>query len=407
MNNEIENLTEKKNHLNMVEGLSSTLENWNNLSKKEKEILKQNILDSLDKQDYPFYESDSKVTLIYKGIFSKVEFISDITGWTDTIPFKKLEGVDLFFLSLELEPKARIEYQLIIKDKYLCDPSNKFKSLNGLGALSELVMPKYERHPYFQDYLFGKVGSYDGLIKHNLPAGALPYNHEVYVYLPPDYNQNKRYPTVYFQDGPDYIRFALAPYSINRLILERKIDSCIAVFVTPPNLHQPKVPNRSTEYGMNDDYVKFFCDELVKFIDENYSTIQSPDKRLVVGDSYAGLISTYISFIRNELFRNAYSQSGYYSFNDDSIIKLFNESEKKSVNLYFDIGTYENKVGADFLPATELDFINANRRMNEVLKKKGYNFIYKEYFEGHTWGNWRKHLIDAMIYFFGNKGEMK
>ncbi len=399
--------TEEIIHLNVVEGLSSTLENWSYLSNKEKEILKQNILDSLDQQNYPLYESDTKVTLIYKGAFSKVEFISDITGWTDPIQFKKLEGSDLFFLNLVIEPDARIEYQLIIKNKYLCDPSNKFKSLNGLGTLSELAMPKYERHPYFQDYLLGKVGSYDGLIKHILPAGALPYEHEVHIYFPPGYNHNKKYPVIYFQDGPDYIRFALAPYSINRLILENKIEPCIAVFVTPPNLHQPKVPNRSTEYGMNDDYVKFFCIELVKFVDENYSTIQSPDKRLVVGDSYAGLISTYISFVRNDLFMNAYSQSGYYSFNDDSIIKLFKESEKRSINLYFDIGTYEEKVGSDFLPATELNFINANRRMKDALTNKGYRFIYREYFEGHTWGNWRRHLIDALIYFFGVNGEVK
>ncbi|RJP72139.1 MAG: hypothetical protein C4539_03945 [Ignavibacteriales bacterium] len=407
LSTEIKSQMENINHLNIVEGLSSALENWKTLLENEREVLYKNILSAIAQQNYPFYESETKVILIYRAIVNTVSLNSDITGWEEPIPFKKLDGTDLFYLNLELEPEARIEYHLIVDGNSICDPSNRFKSANGLGELSELAMPGYQKHPYFHDYLYGRIGSYDGLIKHILPSGILPYTHDVYVYLPPGYDKNKKYPTVYFQDGPDYIRFALAPYSINWLILENKIEPCIAVFVTPPNLHQPIEPNRSTEYGMNDDYVNFFCNELMTFIDENYPTVQSSDKRLVVGDSYAGLISTYISFVRNDLFGNAYSQSGYYSFKDDRLIRLINDSERKAINLYFDIGTYERKVGAGFLPVTELDFTSGNRRMQNVLSDIGYHFVYREYFEGHTWGNWRRHLIDALIYFFGINGEIK
>ena len=185
------------------------------------------------------------------------------------------------------------------------------------------------------------------------------------------------------------------------------INSCIAVFVTPPNLHQPAEPNRSTEYGMNDKYVKFFCDELVYFIEQNYPTNRYAESRYIIGDSYAGLISFYITVSRSDVFANAYSQSGYFSFSNNRMINLFNKTDKKSINLYFDIGTYEEKVGADFLPSTELNFTNANRRMRDILNKKGYDFIYKEYHEGHTWGNWRRHLIDALKYFLGREDNLK
>jgi len=403
----MEKETEQIIYKSILEGLSISLENWSNLSEDYKGIILQNILNSMEQQDYPFYESDSKVILIYKGDAHNVTLQSDITGWIDPIQFKKLNDRNLFFLKLELEPDARIQYLLIVDGNAICDPSNKFKSLHGLGTLSEFAMPKYERYHYHNEFIYGKEGSYEGLIKHILPSGALPYDHEVHVYLPPYYIKKNKYPTVYFHDGPDYIRFGLAPYSINRLIIENKIEPCIAVFVTPPNLHQPAEPNRSTEYGMNDNYVKFFCDELVNFIDNNYSSIQSADKRIAVGDSYAGLISTYITIVRSDVFQNVYSQSGYYSFNDDRIIKLFKSSERKPINMFLDIGTYEENVGADFLPQTELNFTNANRRMRDVLLYKDYNFVYREYHEGHTWGNWRRHLIDAMVYFFGNQGEWK
>lgn len=393
-------------NLNNFYGLSDSLDNWNTLSEESRESILENILSSLAGQNYPFYEGDSKVVLVYKGKAQTVEFLSDITGWTDPIRFKQVSGSDLFYLKLELEPDARIQYLLLVDGIAIVDPANKFKSLHGLGAMSELVMPKYERHPYLNEFLFGNEGNYDDLVRLILPSGVLPYDHEVHIYLPPEYSAKLEYPTVYFHDGPDYIRFALAGYSINRLIVEKKIEPCIAVFVTPPNLHQPEEPNRSTEYGMNDDYIKFFCDELVPFVDNNYSTIRSEKSRLVIGDSYAGLISFYIAYSRNDRFANAYSQSGYFSFNNNKLLKLFDEQPAKQLKLYFDIGKYEEKVGADFLPSGELDFTKANRKMREILLYKDYDFMYKEYHEGHTWGNWRRHLIDGLIYFFGNKGEL-
>ena len=104
--------------------------------------------------------------------------------------------------------------------------------------------------------------------------------------------------------------------------------------------------------------------------------------------------------MRPEVFRDAYSQSGYHSFFDDKMLELIKNSPKKEFNLYIDIGTYERKVGASFLPGDETDFLEANRRLKKILEDKEYEFVYKEYYEGHTWGNWRRHLIDALIYFF-------
>ena len=151
---------------------------------------------------------------------------------------------------------------------------------------------------------------------------------------------------------------------------------------------------------MNDDYVNFFVKELVPYIDNNFRTLKSPDNRLVVGASYGGLISLYIGFTNPEIFRNVYSQSGYHSFNKDSLINLINDSVMKPINIYLDVGTYELSVGANFLPENERDFLAGNRRMKEVLEKKGYDFKYFEYHEGHTWGNWRRHLINALKFFF-------
>ena len=181
------------------------------------------------------------------------------------------------------------------------------------------------------------------------------------------------------------------------------MNPVIAVFVTPPNRHVPAEPNRMTEYGMNDDYVEFFSHELVPFIDANFRTKKAPESRMIVGDSYGGLISTYIAFKYPEIFGMAYSQSGYHSFNKNRMIDLFKSSEIKQVKYLIECGTYELAVGSTFLPESERDFTKANRELNKVLTDKGYKHIYNEYHEGHTWGNWRRHLIDALKYYFGKE----
>jgi enterochelin esterase-like enzyme len=376
----------------------------NSDSNKKKQTLADELMSQLNKTNYPIFENDSTVVLLYKGNVEKVGIIGDMTDWVDLVPFIKIEGTDLFYYCASFEPTARLEYWLMFsKDGYpFTDSLNRYKSLNGLGELSELAMPGYVRHPFFKEYEEGKKGDYSRVQEMTVPVGVLPYEHTIHVYLPPDYNKKIKYPVVYFQDGRDYIEYAEVPLVLDELINQKKITPVIAIFVTPPNLHQPKVPNRMTEYGMNDDYVQFFVDELVPFIDSKYSTQVKPGGRLVVGDSFGGLISIYIPFKHPEIFKMGYSQSGYHSFNDDKLIKLIDSSEKKEIKLFVDVGTYEKKVGATFLPENETNFSEGNRRLRKVLKEKGYDFIYKEYYEGHTWGNWRRHLIDALIYFFGN-----
>ena len=72
---------------NVFPELSSLLDNWKNHSQEIKSIIFQNILRSLELQNYPPFESESKVILVYQGKVNSVALLSDITGWTDPIQF--------------------------------------------------------------------------------------------------------------------------------------------------------------------------------------------------------------------------------------------------------------------------------------------------------------------------------
>lgn len=380
-----------------------------NVSETTNHKVRQKIVDefirSKVKEVFPIFETKEDVLFIYKGD-GNPSIIGDMTNWERAIPYESINGTDLKFLRLRLDENARLEYGIILDDPELIspDPFNLFVIWNGFGPHSELAMPGYKRNPIFNDYLYGEKGEIQGLIELKSPKGALPYPHQVHVYLPPDYKgANRSYHSVYFQDGLDYVEFAVVPHLITELIILGEIEPLVAVFVTPPNRYLQDMPNRLTEYGLNDNYVHFFTRELVPMIEKRFRVKNEPEKRLVVGDSFGGLISLYIAFKESNVFRLVYSQSGYHSFKDGQLINLFEQSPAKLIRIYNDVGLYEEKVGTGMLPDGETDFLKANRDLYSVLKKKGYDVVYREYPEGHTWGNWRTHLIDALIHFFPGK----
>ena len=350
----------------------------------------------------PLLENDSTAVFIYHGPALRVRISGDMTHWAGEVEFTRIPDTDVHYYRGIYPAAARLEYALIVDDHPpIPDPLCPNKVLNGLGALSEVVMPAYRYHPIFESVRGGTFGNYDRVEQHQLPAGIMDYPAEIHVYTPPGYDvSDQSLPTLYLQDGRDYIEYAHTPAVLDHLIESEAIAPLLAVFISPPNRHQPEMPNRATEYGLNPDYARFMAEELVPFVQQRYRTVEQPAARLVAGPSFGGLVSAYVPFQHPDVFGLSYSQSGYMSFQDDALIEAYRQAERKPIRLYVDIGLYEQSVGRGWLPDAEVDFLAANRRFQDLLAAKGYDFVYREYPEGHTWGNWRSHLMDALAHFF-------
>jgi enterochelin esterase family protein len=39
--------------------------------------------------------------------------------------------------------------------------------------------------------------------------------------------------------------------------------------------------------------------------------------------------------------------------------------------------------------------------MKHALEEKGYDVAYSEFNQGHSWGNWRAHIDDMLVFFWG------
>ena len=92
----------------------------------------------------------------------------------------------------------------------------------------------------------------------------------------------------------------------------------------------------------------------------------------------------------SDIFGKCGSQSGAFEAGEGALFARIGEGPKVPVDFYLDCGTFG-------------DLLDENRKMKGLLTEKGYNLKYQEFNEGHSWGNWRAHIDDMLIFFWGRR----
>lgn len=321
------------------------------------------------------------VTFLYWGKPKRsLEFVSELSFWSsnNNTSFRKVDGEDLFHITLQLPEDSRLEYKYVVDGHWLLDPLNPLRCENGVGDQnSYLLMSDYKR----VSEIHNREGISKGEIKEfELTGKVLEGNRMIYVYLPPNYDKSEEsYPSIYFHDGGDYINRAGAVNTINNLIENKEIRPIIAIFIDPID--------RMTEYMYNIKYSKLIAQEIVTHIDENFRTIKKPEQRAILGASLGGIISFFTAYNFPNIFKNVAGQSSSFLYLEKDVSRMI-ENSHKEFNVYMDVGLFES-------------LIYSNRRIAQIYKRKGFKFSYQEISEGHTWSNWGTHLKDALKFFYG------
>jgi enterochelin esterase-like enzyme len=273
------------------------------------------------------------------------------------------------------------------------DPLNAHFGESGFGPRSELAMPGYRRPAVTREQKGIKTGI---LRKGSIESKFLHQEERSYtVYLPPGYSESgAACPTVYFNDGGDYLTMGKAPIILDNLISKGAIPPVVAVFLPPVH--------REGEYNCNDDYVRFVCDELVPEMQRQYNLRDEAASRAVVGPSLGGLISLYLGGERPDVFGLVGAQSSAvhstYGLNKFDARRTY--AVPLPVRLHLVIGSYEDCFDIDYRGRCH-DLLNPVRELCAVLKQHGYAYRYLEPHMGHSWTLWRDYLADILLYFFG------
>lgn len=115
---------------------------------------------------------------------------------------------------------------------------------------------------------------------------GLNTNRRISVYLPPNYDKNKRYPVIYF-----------LPFS-TQMLDDKEVSELFDLAISKGQIREFifvsgdfEIPGTINFYGNGSTtgfWIKYINEELVPFIDRRYSTIRSPAGRGVAGHFLGG-----------------------------------------------------------------------------------------------------------------------
>ena len=340
--------------------------------------------------------SDGQAVFLWRGAAHSVAVVGDMNGWdpAEALMLTRLEGTDLWYLIADYEPEARLDYQFVIDgDEWKLDPLNPQMINTRSGPNSVLTMAAYvtspELRPAEQEIPKGTITS------HTIDSSHLSQTRTFFVYEPAGQLIGRKLPTIYINNGSDYLDLIDAPAILDNLIAQRIVPPLIAVFIPPISAPQ--------DYTLNDDYVGFLADELVPFIQQSYDVDPDPAVTGVLGSALGGLAAVHTAFSRPDVFGLAAGQSGIYSANGNALIRLISRRRSSVANglptrYYLVAGIYETAVNGE---AGAGNVLAANRRLVEALETVDQVYQYDERPEGHSWGLWQGTLGRALAFLYG------
>lgn len=329
---------------------------------------------------FPLVEFDTLCHFLYRGSASSVTVPGDANGWEpSSFPMTRLMTTDFWYHTRVFEADARLDYKLVLNGgSWILDPRNPYQVSGGFGPNSELRMPQYVPAPEIIDNPAIPHGTLRDTV---FFSAALNNSRTVRIYTPPSYaSSSDSFPVMVFHDGLEYVTLANANTVLDNLVAAGRIVPVIGVFVPPVN--------RTAEYAgaQMTLFTDFLVNEVMPAIDARYRTRRDPAARAVLGASNGGNISLWMGYTHPEAFGNIAAQSSNII---SSISSGFQSSPRLDLKLYLDLGTYDI---AQLIPLV--------RNFIPILQSRGYPYRYEEYHEGHSWGNWRAHVDNALEMFF-------
>ena len=260
------------------------------------------------------------------------------------------------------------------------------------------------------------------------------------VWLPPYYDNKKKYPVLYMEDGKalfdSTIMWNKQEWGVDEtmasLIKQKEIKECIVVGIWnseatrqvdyfPQKAFELLTPNQQDAYYaahigdrqllvgkvQSDNYLKFLVQELKPFIDSTFNVLTDAKNTFVAGSSYGGLITLYAICEYPNVFGSAACLSTHWPgilTNENNpipaaIMSYLKENlpDPKNHKIYFDYGT------------ATLDSLYKpiQQQVDKIMKSKGYNkktWMTKEFIGAdHTEKSWGKRLYIPFIFLLGDR----
>jgi len=220
----------------------------------------------------------------------------------------------------------------------------------------------------------------------------------VWVYTPPGYDASARACDLLIAfDGQEYVEDIRLPAILDGLLAEKRAPPFVAVLI-----ENKSGAERLADLANRAVFAEFLGDEVVPWVRAGWRVTAEPHRTIVTGSSDGGLAAAFVALRRPDLFGNVLSQSGAFWRGAEAsneppyewLTDQYATAAKKDVRFVLEVGALESK-GA--LGGAAPSILEANRRLRDVLRKKGYDVTYAEVENGfHAPESWKGRLPGAI-----------
>ena len=325
-------------------------------------------------------------------------------------PMALLESTDVWYRSYLVRKDARFTYRLApfrakldpdnpgdrskIRESAQIDPLNPRRHPpSGPPLLSLAELPDAPPQPW----LARRPGTAAGTVEEEtVRSSILKGNRPVAVYTPPGYRDGEQpYSLMIVLDGSAYRDLISLPVILDNLLAAGQVPPAVAVLVG-----RLEAAEREGDLSCNPLFTRFLAEELLPWVRARYRVAPDPGRVVLVGSSLGGLAASCAALDHPDLFGNVLAQSGSFTWRPDGdsqfewVSRQVAARQRLPLRFYLDAGLMETWPVEGNGPS----LLDANRRLREALRAKGYEIREVEYSGGHGYANWQATLPDGLIF---------
>lgn len=357
--------------------------------------------------------ADVLITFLWRGDTTASNVVLMNAAVADAAParsrLRRIPGTDVWYRTYLARADARFSYEFSVNDDLTpfdqvrdwAKRTSTFRPdpLNSRGFRTygrRLSVAEGPRAPP-TTWVEKRPGVASGRVsRYVLPSRLLGNSRRVWVYTPPGFDTPARRPAglplLVVLDGEEYTTTVPTPTMLDNLIAAGRVPALVAVFVGNVDAR------RDEELTLNPRFSEFVATEIVPWARSRFKVSAAADRTTIAGSSFGGLAATFTALRHPTVVGNVLSQSGSFWFSpegDDEpemIARSVSTSPPLPIRFYLEVGVLET--GA---PYRGVDQLAANRHFRDVLRAKGYDVTYHEYFGGHEYLNWRDGLPPGLM----------
>lgn len=342
---------------------------------------------------FPLVEGPA-MTFVWRGDAEAVHLKHWVFGLPSSQQLTRVEGTNVFYLTLEIPYGSRVEYKLeVVRNghgEWMQDPLNPAQARDPFGANSVAHGEGYSVPPWIHHDPESRPGKMDEIWVEGPTFGR----RSVGVYLPARFRRTRRYPLLVVHDGHDYMAYASLGAVLDNLMHRLEIPEVIVCLTSSPN--------RLVEYANDERHARWLTDELIPTLERALPIDGRPQSRCLMGASFGGVAALSTAWRRPGFYGRLLLQSGSFAFTDigqrnhrgplfDPVVAFMNQFRARPIavseRVFVSCGMYES-------------LIYENRSLVPMLEGTGMDVRFVEARDGHNWENWRDRLREGLSWLF-------